>query len=222
MVAILVISMILFFLMVDAFRLYLKGKSLEVKDIVSLKPFASLETPLGIFFDTSHTYARLNDDGEMKVGVDELILKAIKEISKIEFLPRGTQVNKGDIIGYIESGGKRLKIHSPISGTIISFNQNALNNPSALFEDPYFGSWLVKMHPTEIKEGIKDLLIGTSAKNFLEKEYSRFIDFLSKSATPALKSALADGAKPVMGAVQFLDERGWKEFEDSFMTPRKN
>ena len=222
MVAILVVSMILFFLMVDAFRLYLKGKSIEVKDIVSLKPFATLETPLGIFFDTAHTYARLNDDGEMKVGVDELILKAVKEISKIEFLPRGTKVNKGDAIGFVESCGKRLKIHSPVSGTIISFNQNAMSNPSALFEDPYFGGWLVKMRPVEIKESIKELLIGVSAKNFLEKEYSRFIDFLSKSSTPALQSALADGAKPIMGAVQFLDEKGWKEFEDCFMTPRSN
>jgi len=88
-------------------------------------------------------------------------------------------------IGFIESCGKRLKIHSPVSGTIISFNQNAMSNPSALFEDPYFGGWLVKMRPVEIKESIKELLIGVSAKTFLKRNIQDLLIF-SQRVQPLL------------------------------------
>jgi glycine cleavage system H lipoate-binding protein len=220
MTALLVIALIVFFVAIDGIRLYLRRNASARQTVPLFKPFRNLETPLGIFFDQSHTWARLNDSGEFRIGVDELVLQAVKDVSKVELAASGTAVQRGQKIGTMTVKGKQFDVRSPISGTVISQNDNAVNSPSSLYEDPYFGGWLVKMWPTEAKEGIKNLMLGESAKKWMEKEMQRFTDFLAQRATPALGEALADGAKPVMGALTFLDERGWKDFEDEFLNSK--
>jgi glycine cleavage system H lipoate-binding protein len=217
MTALLVIALIVLFVAIDGVRLYLK-RNVNVKQALqSFKPFRNLETPLGIFFDHSHTWARLNDSGEFRVGLDELILQAVKDFSKLDLAVTGTSVQKGQKIGTLTAKGQKYDILSPISGTVISQNDGAVKDPSSLYEDPYFGGWLVKMWPTEARESIKSLLLGESAKRWMDREVQRFTDFLAQRATPALGEALADGAKPVMGAVNFLDERGRRDFEEEFL-----
>jgi glycine cleavage system H lipoate-binding protein len=220
MTALLVIAIIVLFVAIDGIRIYIRKSAASSQTVPLFKAFRNLETPLGIFFDRSHTWARLNDSGEFRIGADELVLQAVKDISKIELAVSGTQVQRGQKIGTVTAKGKRFDVRSPISGTVISQNENAVSNPSSLHEDPYFGGWLVKIWPTEAKEGIKNLMLGESAKKWMEREMQRFTDFLAQRATPALGEALADGAKPVMGALNFLDERGWKDFEDEFLNSK--
>jgi len=222
MTALLVIALIVLFVAIDGIRLYLRRNPVASMAAPLLKPFRNLETPLGIFFGRSHTWAKLSESGEFRVGVDELVLQAIKDITKLELAASGTMVKKGEKIGTMTVKGKSFEIKSPMSGTIISHNESALGDPSSLYEDPYFGGWLVKMWPAEVKESVKEMMLGESAKKWMEREYERFTDFLAQRATPALGAALADGARPVMGAINLLDERGWKEFEDEFMRDSEN
>lgn len=222
MTALLVIALIVLFVAIDGTRLYLRRNAQAIQSLPVFRAFRNLETPLGIFFDRSHTWAKLSESGEFRVGVDELILQAVKDVSKVELAASGTTVQRGEKIGTLTVKGNKFDIKSPMSGTVISHNASAVSNPSAIYEDPYFGGWLVKMWPTEAKEGIKNLMLGESAKKWMEKEMQRFTDFLAQRATPALGEALADGARPVMGAVNFLDERGWKEFEDEFLKENDN
>ena len=220
MTALLVIGVILLFMAIDAVRLYLKREVPSKEKIADIKPFRVPETPMGLFFNGAHMWAKLTESGELRVGLDELVLQAVKEIERIELVPNGTKVKEGDRIGFIEYRQKKLYIFSPVTGTLISQNSSALVSPSSLYEDPYFSGWLFKIWPAEVKESIRSMMLGESARKWMEREFQRFTDFLAQRATPALGMALADGAKPVMGAVHFLDERGWKDFEEEFMKPK--
>jgi glycine cleavage system H protein len=214
---IMVIAVVALFIGIDAVRIYLKKRTPSVQKIFEFKPFRSLETPMGLFFDPSHIWVRLNDSGEFRIGLDELVLQAIKEIDRIELAPSGTAVRKGDKFGTVFAKGRNFALKSPISGTVISDNDNAMNNASTLYEDPYFSGWLIKIWPTDPKESLKSLMIGESAKKWMKREIQRFTDFLAMRATPALGHALADGARPIVGALLFLDERGWKDFQEEFL-----
>jgi len=217
MTLIMVIAVIAIFIGIDGLRIYLKKKKAVAGGVFQFKPFRSLEMPLGIFLNHSHFWVRLNDSGEFRVGLDELVLQAIKDIDKIELASSGTPVRKGDKFGKIIVKGRVMDLRSPVSGTVISENDSVTADPSALNEDPYFSGWLIKIWPTDPKESIKSMMIGESARKWMQREIQRFADFLALRATPALGEALADGAKPVIGALQFVDEKGWDEFEKEFM-----
>jgi glycine cleavage system H protein len=222
MVVMLFVALVAIFLLLDAVRIYMHKRAPASEKAHEFKPFRSLETPLGIFFDPSHLWVRLNDSGEFRIGLDELVLQAVKDIERIELVPSGTPVRKGDKIGTLLAKGRKLELRSPISGTVISDNENSTRDASQLYEDPYFGAWLLKIWPTDPKESLKSMMLGEAAKKWMQRETQRFTDFLSQRATPALGTALADGAKPIMGALIFLDDEGWKDFEEQFLNNRQD
>ena len=40
----------------------------------------------------------------------------------------------------------------PISGEIIEYNENLIENPELINSDPYNQGWIIKVKPTELKE----------------------------------------------------------------------
>jgi len=221
MTLLIVIAVIAAFLAYDGIRIYIRKRKSVVQDVPEFKPFRSVEMPLGIFLDRSHLWVRLNDSGEFRIGLDELVLQAVRDIDRLELAPSGTRVRKGDQIGTLHAGGRAFSLKSPVSGTVISENDAATSSARTLYEDPYFSGWLIKVWPTDPKESIKTMMIGEAAKKWMQREIQRFADFLSMRATPAIGHAMADGAKPVSGALLSLDERGWNDFQGEFLDARE-
>jgi glycine cleavage system H protein len=221
MVVMIVLLFIALFVIIDLLRIYFKQKAKVIEGNKVLRSFEKLSVPLGLFFDKSHVWVRLNDSGEVRIGLDEFLIKAVGKIDRIETLPSGTTVKSGEKIAVCFVDGKRFVIKSPISGTIISKNESFNKEGENLSEDPYFSGWILKVWPLEIKESIKDLMIGKSAEQWMKRELGRFTDFLSRNATLALKPALADGAKPIVGAVSYLDEDGFNKFVEEFIESPK-
>lgn len=223
MTALLVIMTVVLLVAVDATRLYLKRRNEALNGTtVSVVAFAAANPPRGLFLDGSHTWIRVTDSGEMRVGVDELIAQAMGGADRVELPSLGTKVRRGEPVATIWRKGHKLSVVSPVDGTVVTSNSGLENMPGEVAADPYGNGWLTAIWPVDHREALKSLTLGEAAKRWMDREVQRFSDFLAvrSSGEPGLTMA-ADGAHPTVGAALILDEKGWADFKKEFASTRE-
>ncbi len=92
------------------------------------------------------------------VGITKQKLDELGDIVHVDLPSPGREIKKGDTLFSIEAIKTENDIPSPISGKVISVNEEAENNPEILNTDPEGKGWLCKIelsNPMEIEE-LKD------------------------------------------------------------------
>lgn len=221
MTAILVILLVVSLFAIDALKLYLKRRNGLAPEAEPIRTFSAIRFPKGLFLGNNHSWARLTELGELKVGMDELLTQALGDVDGVDVMPVGTRLNKGEPLAVITRLGHKFQVTSPVDGTVVAANDNAENNPHVVNEDPYGQGWLATVWPVEHNEALRDMKVGDRAATWLGREVQRFTDFLTVRTNPELVGAIAaDGAHPVVGAACSLDAEGWRLFEAEFATSR--
>ena len=217
MAVIIVLVSVFFFLSIEAIGLMIRRRRGEQPAAVPVRPFSDIHVPRGLFLSDGHSWARLTESGELKVGLDELIAQAVGGADKVELPPVGTRVKKGEPLATVERFGRKLVVPSPVDGTIVATNETVAHAPVTLEADPYGAGWLATVWPVEHTEALRSLKVGDRAAQWLNRELERFTEFVSQHTSPELVGAtLADGARPVIGAALALDDQGWSEFQKEF------
>jgi len=217
MSAILVILMVVLFFAADALKLYIKRSRGIETEAQPLATFSSIQFPKGLFLAENHSWARLTELGELKVGMDELLTQALGKVDAVDVMPVGTHLHKGDPLAVVTRLGHKFQVTSPVDGTVVAANDNAEDNPQSVNNDPYGRGWLAKVWPVEHNEALHAMRVGDKATTWLDRETQRFTDFLTARTSPEMVGALAaDGAHPVIGAACSLDEKSWTLFEEGF------
>jgi len=217
MTAILVVLTLVFFVSLDAYRLYLeRRREARKRAAAPAQPFAPVAFPRGLFLDRAHTWARMTDVGELRVGVDELLTQALGGAERVDLPPVGRMLRRGEPLATLWRKGRKLTVPTPVDGTVVSHNARLQRNPELLQGDTYGEGWLAAVWPIELREALRELSVGEAARRFLEREVQRLVDFLTLHPAAAASPALADGAHPFVGAALQLDERSWIEFQREF------
>jgi FixJ family two-component response regulator len=107
---------------------------------------------------TAHGWTRLQDDGEVLMGVEKAFLESIGKIQNV-FLPsRGDELRQGG--AYLRIFSTDLRTHtvlSPLSGTVVDVNEKALKDPAAICSEKPEDVWLIRLKPSKFELEIKDL-----------------------------------------------------------------
>ena len=192
-----------------------------VPEAEPLPAFSSIRFPKGLFLADNHSWARLTELGELKVGMDELLTQALGDVSKVDVMPVGTRLAKGDPLAVVTRLGHKFQVTSPVAGTLVAANENTEVRPDSVNQDPYGRGWLATIWPVEHNEALRDMRVGDRAATWLGREVQRFSDFLTVNTSPDLVGSLAaDGAHPLVGAACSLDEEGWRLFQEEFASIR--
>ncbi len=99
-------------------------------------------------FDESHTWVR--DEGEeLVIGVTDYAQDELGEIIFVELPDVGTEITRGEAFGSIESAKAVEDLIAPVSGTVTRRNEDVLDEPETINEDPYGEGWLIAVKPSE-------------------------------------------------------------------------
>ncbi len=217
MTVFLVIAALMVFIAVQVIRTRMAGRPGEVAEVQPVHAFSDIRLPQGLFLGESHSWARLTDLGELKVGMDEFLAQAIGGVDNVDLPEVGDQVVAGETLATVWRSGRSLRITSPVTGTVISHNPTVERDGSAIQEDPYGSGWLASVWPEDLGNSLKSYRIGEQSVAWMRSETQRFCDFLAVETAPdAVGAALADGAHPVVGAALTLDDKAWDEFQKNF------
>lgn len=93
----------------------------------------------------NHNLWYSEEDGIITIGINEDGLEDITEINTIDLPPEQEKVEADTAFGSVESDDGTIDIASPFDGTIIEVNQQVVDDPAVLMEDPYEEGWLVRI-----------------------------------------------------------------------------
>jgi glycine cleavage system H lipoate-binding protein/ABC-type phosphate transport system substrate-binding protein len=214
-----------------AFVLFMLAKKdnpdLEVENISKSKVFSesTVLAPGGLFFDKSHTWAFMEMDGNVKVGIADFLQRITGQITSVKMKNPGDYIKKGDPFLTLIQHGKQLSINSPISGKIKEVNDKLNTNSTAINASPYSEGWVYLIEsPSWLKE-IKTYFMGETYKIWLNSEFARlknfFSSFLKQEVTNQFQQVIQDGGELNDGVMESFGPVIWEEFQIRFMNREK-
>jgi glycine cleavage system H protein len=76
------------------------------------------------------------------IGITSVAAQALGDIVYLELPEVGSDVEAGAVIGEIESTKSVSELFSPVTGTVVSVNQAAIDDPAIVNSDPVGAGWL--------------------------------------------------------------------------------
>ncbi len=115
----------------------------------------------------SHEYV-YEENGNYYIGLTDYAIEQLGDIVFVELPEIGSEYAKGEIFGTIESVKAASEIYMPVSGKVIEINEQLIEKPELLNEEPFDEMWLIKVEAKAFDEDNKDLLDYNTYKEEVE------------------------------------------------------
>ena len=102
--------------------------------------------PENLKYADTHEYIK-EENGLIRMGVSEFAIDQLGDIVFVELAEKGEVISKGDTFGTIESVKAVEEVYLPFQGEIIEKNQEVIDNPEILQNDPINDGWLILVKP---------------------------------------------------------------------------
>lgn len=185
----------------------------------------TVAAPSGLFFDKSHTWAFMEKDGFVRIGIDDFLQHVIGPITKVKMKKPGEKIIKGDPILSLIQHGKQLEIYSPVTGTIKEINAHLKTDTSIINSSPYQDGWVYVIESGNWLKEIRSLIMGENYRIWLKQEFSRLKDFLSSALKTEkvsnLQLVMQDGGELNDRLLEWLGPEVWEEFQTKFINLSK-
>ena len=107
-----------------------------------------------------NSWAVVQNDGAIRIGVTDLFLKTIKTISKIELQPVDHELIQGNACAQIETlANLTHNILSPVTGRIINTNTTIIEKNNLVEKDPYFEGWFYTIIPSDLDYELRNSIV---------------------------------------------------------------
>jgi glycine cleavage system H protein len=109
--------------------------------------------PDDLRYHEEHDWARVEGD-EAVLGITWFAADALGELVHFEPPEVGSSVAKDGTYGEVESVKAVSDLVAPLSGEVLEVNQQVMDAPETVNEDPYAGGWLVRIRlsaPDEVE-----------------------------------------------------------------------
>ena len=105
------------------------------------------EFPTDRMYVDNHMWAQAGrDDGTVRFGFSAYAVRLLQDVYFLDWLfDAPKSLSKGDEIGSIESKKAESSLYAPAAGQLVLFNDQLMDDPSAINTDKYEGGWLFDM-----------------------------------------------------------------------------
>mgnify|MGYP000433767167 FL=1 len=129
---------------------------------------AELRFPDELRYSPTHEWVRVEGDQAI-IGITDYAQSELGDITYLELPKVGDRVEVGQPFGVIESVKADEELFAPVSGTVVAVNQNAVDHPEIVNEDPYGEGWLIVVAMSDPSE-LKGLMTAEQYRQMLERE----------------------------------------------------
>lgn len=197
----------------------------EIIKINSILDENSILAPKGLFFDRTHTWAFMEQNGTVKVGIDDFLQHITGKLTRIKMKAPGEKIRRGEKIFTINHEGKQLDIFSPVTGTIKEQNQSLTSDSSQINSSPYSEGWVYSIEPLNWLREIQLMFMADKYKEWLKDELTRLKDFFAASVRSNnmlyAQVVLQDGGELADNVLAELGPEVWEEFQRNFINTSK-
>jgi glycine cleavage system H protein len=104
------------------------------------------------------------------LGISDYAQDQLSDIVFAEVIVNeGETVNKGDTIATIESVKAAADVFTPVSGKVVSVNDDLSGAPEVINSDPYGAAWIIKLELNDPAE-VDTLLDASAYDKFVQEQ----------------------------------------------------
>lgn len=111
--------------------------------------------PAELKYSKSHEWVKMLDDTTALVGITDFAQSELGDLVFINLPQAGDEVEKETAMCDVESVKAVSDVMSPVSGTVAEVNEELMDTPEKLNEDPY-GAWIAKIENISDTEELLD------------------------------------------------------------------
>jgi acetyl-CoA synthetase len=127
-----------------------------------------------LFYHPGHTWVKVEKADEVRIGLDYFLGKIIGKVKAIVLPLSGRKFAEGENLCSIIQEEGILHIVFPVSGSILSVNQNLKDQPELITKDPLGAGFLLTLKPKNLQREQEHLFFGETAVSWHQKEMERF------------------------------------------------
>lgn len=191
----------------DQFTVYATVKPVELSNIKGIK------LPQGYYLHSGHCWARLEADSAVRIGLDDFALRLLGPLDAVEapLMGKSVEQGRGDI--KLRRGEHCAALLSPVTGVVTDINPQLREEGRRANQDPYAEGWVMRLHATDLRRDLKQLMIGSQAAEFIDDEVERLVEVIEETAGPLA----ADGGELGPDIYGSLPAIGWNKISRMFL-----
>ncbi|MCA9766711.1 MAG: glycine cleavage system protein GcvH [Carnobacterium sp.] len=120
------------------------------------------------YYTEEHEWVMPIGDEKVRIGITDYAAKALGDVVYVELPETASHVSPGDEIGTVESTKSASVIFAPISGKILSVNEELEDAPELVNEGPLNEGWMTEVQLSDPSE-LADLLTQEEYTQLVEK-----------------------------------------------------
>lgn len=120
-------------------------------------------------YTEDHEWLRLDDDGNITVGITDYAQEQLGDVVYVELPEPGTGFEADSEMAVVESVKAAGEVKVPLAGAVTETNQRLVDEPELVNSDPMGDGWFIRIDP----EDVDDL-----GKLMDEAEYMEYIGSL--------------------------------------------
>lgn len=114
-----------------------------------------MRIPEDRLYSENHLWVKKKRGNTVLIGMTDLGQLKLGEIIDIELPDEGDELVKDEVFGSVESAQGVFDLVAPVSGEVLEINEDLLDAPDIINDDPYDEGWIVKVKlsdPEELEE----------------------------------------------------------------------
>lgn len=127
-----------------------------------------MDFPDELKYSKEHVWVRVEGDRAV-VGITDYAQEELGVVASLELPEAGDEVEQEDSMGTIEARKTVAELYAPFSGTVLAVNDELLDNPALVNDDPYDGGWLLEVTLDDPDE-LKGLMSADDYQDYIESK----------------------------------------------------
>jgi glycine cleavage system H protein len=125
--------------------------------------------PDDLLYSREHVWVRV--DGDLAtIGITDYAQENLGEVVSVELPEADSEVEQDEPFGAVESSSKGVvELISPVSGDVISVNEDIVDDIGIINSDPHDTGWLIIVEMNDIEE-LAELLDAKGYNDFVARE----------------------------------------------------
>ena len=125
--------------------------------------------PDDLLYSREHVWVRV--DGDLAtIGITNYAQENLGEVVSIELPEADSEVEQDEPFGTVESSAKGVvELVSPVSGEVISVNEDIADDIGIINSDPHDTGWLIIVEMSDVEE-LAELLDAKGYNDFVARE----------------------------------------------------
>lgn len=129
-----------------------------------------MNVPGDLRYTSEHEWVAVRSSEVVRVGITDYAQDALGDVVFVELPDLGALVTSGEMFGEVESTKSVSEIYAPLAGTVSAVNDQLVENPALLNEDPYGEGWIceVRLEGADAAERVASLLDASGYQALIE------------------------------------------------------